>query len=342
MEILFRLLKRCMNFRLLRYPWAVTLIAISLTTISTSCAADTNPVVLEKKSADPLPFRMHYDNEGVAARNLPLMHTFYTKVMGADARPFSNGNTQLFFQLGGVDFYVFHTDSTTPHDLRSVTNYASDAPGYDHLVFDTPDLNIARARLATNGVKVEFDQVVQLGGQWYHYLRFNDPEGNLLGIRQHISGPNAAVKSSVPVNTSVLALHFANEGVAVRDVHNMYNFYTQVLGAQASPPTTDDFPMTAVQLDGMRLFVFQTKGHAPHDLRDVQHYLSDPAGYDHLVFQTDSDISIVRSWLQKHQIHIDQDQVFQFPEEHRAFHYLRFKDPEGNLLGIRQEVPYQG
>ena len=135
-------------------------------------------------------------------------------------------------------------------------------------------------------------------------------------------------------NTS-LVKRFDNAGIAVRDIHAMQTFYTEVLGAQTFP-VWEDPPSFAMFLGGVTFFVFQTSNPAPQQGRTVETFLANPPGYDHLVFDVD-DIAATKTWLESHVIHAGALEDVTIPGL-GAFQYLRFKDPEGNLLGLRQPV----
>ena len=138
-------------------------------------------------------------------------------------------------------------------------------------------------------------------------------------------------------NTS-LVKRFDNAGIAVRDIHTMQTFYTDVLGAQTFP-LGDETLSFGVLLGGVAFFVFQTSNPAQHG-RTVENFLSNPPGYDHLVFEVD-DIAAAKTWLESQDIHAGPIEDVTVPGI-GAFQYLRFKDPEGNLLGLRQPVTKSG
>ncbi len=135
-----------------------------------------------------------------------------------------------------------------------------------------------------------------------------------------------------------LVKRFDNAGIAVHDIHIMRTFYTEVLGAQILP-LGDETLSFGIFLGGVAFFVFQTSNPAQHG-RTVENFQSNPPGYDHLVFEVD-DIAAAKTWLESQGIHAGSIEDVTIPGI-GVFQYLRFKDPEGNLLGLRQPVAKSG
>ena len=74
--------------------------------------------------------------------------------------------------------------------------------------------------------------------------------------------------------------------------------------------------------------------------RTSETFRSNPPRYDHLVFEVD-EIAAAKTWLESHGIAAGSIEDVTIPGI-GAFQYLRFKDPEGNLLGLRQPVTQSG
>lgn len=80
--------------------------------------------------------------------------------------------------------------STDNHDhaVRKVRDFQSNPPGYDHLVFRVADIEAAERHLLANGIGIEDSGEMPIGpGEVGRYLRFKDPEGNLVGFMQRSS-----------------------------------------------------------------------------------------------------------------------------------------------------------
>lgn len=130
-----------------------------------------------------------------------------------------------------------------------------------------------------------------------------------------------------------IRLRFDNVGIAVRDIRKMYRFYTKVLGMQASP-LSEEATKFGGWLGGVAFFVFQTSDTRSQG-RSVIHFQANPPGYDHLVFVVD-DIEAASAYLVAKGVEFESTEDLILPGELRK--YRRFKDPEGNLLGIFQRV----
>ena len=138
--------------------------------------------------------------------------------------------------------------------------------------------------------------------------------------------------------TPALVKRFDNAGIAVGDIHIMQAFYTEVLGAQILHLGEETLSF-GMLLGGVAFFVFQTSNPAQHG-RTIETFLANPPGYDHLVFEVD-DIAATRTWLESHGVAAGPIEDVTIPGL-GAFQYLRFKDPEGNLLGLRQPMTTSG
>ena len=132
-----------------------------------------------------------FDNVGIAVRDIHTMETFYRDVLGAQILPlegFLGEGTHLFRMfLGGVTFLVFQTSNPAQHG-RTIENILSNAPGYDHLVFEVDDIAAAQTWLESQGIAAGSIQDISIPGLGaFRYLRFKDPEGNSLGLRQPVT-----------------------------------------------------------------------------------------------------------------------------------------------------------
>lgn len=133
----------------------------------------------------------YLDNVGIAVRDLPRMHHFYTEVLGLQAPPLAQGATAFFAQLGATKFVVFQTGSHEDGQQRSIPHFMQNPSGYDHVVFAVDDIDAAGSRLEAKGVVFEVVATLELpeGGQ-AKVRRFKDPEGNLIGLQQLLPDAN--------------------------------------------------------------------------------------------------------------------------------------------------------
>lgn len=77
---------------------------------------------------------------------------------------------------------------TSQHQMGSQVGI--NPPGYDHLVFEVDDIVAVQAWLESQGVTAgSLEDVTIPGIGDFKYLRFKDPEGNLLGLRQPVKKP---------------------------------------------------------------------------------------------------------------------------------------------------------
>lgn len=125
-----------------------------------------------------------------------------------------------------------------------------------------------------------------------------------------------------------------NVGIAVQNVHRSHAFYTEILGIQTTPIGLND-TMFVGKLGDTEFYVFQTSG-TNRDERTVASYLTNPPGYDHLVFLT-QDIEQIRRVLTAHRVPIENQGEMPLPDGTTGM-YCRFRDPEGNLIGVMQRV----
>ena len=139
---------------------------------------------MEPSSSGTTSLVKRFDNMGIAVNDLSTMETFYQDVLGAQILPMEGFSGKAFrMVLGGVLFFVFQTSNPTRHG-RTIEALLPNPPGYDHLVFDVENIVAAQTWLGSHGIAVAIEDlsVPELGV--FHYLRFRDPEGNLLGLRQ--------------------------------------------------------------------------------------------------------------------------------------------------------------
>ena len=129
-----------------------------------------------------------------------------------------------------------------------------------------------------------------------------------------------------------------NVGISARDLRRMHHFYTEVLGLQA-PPLPEGATAFFAQLGTIKFVVFQT-GSSKHGLeRSIPQFMHNPPGYDHIVFAVD-DIDTVGAHLEAKGVVFEVVDTLELPEGGRA-KVRRFKDPEGNLMGLQQMMPDQ-
>ncbi|GCE29657.1 hypothetical protein KDA_51410 [Dictyobacter alpinus] len=124
-----------------------------------------------------------------------------------------------------------------------------------------------------------------------------------------------------------------NIGIAVHNLPRMYHFYTEVLGLQ-SPPLTPDATAFFAQLGAAKFVVFQTDSAEKGLSRSIPQFMHNPAGYDHLVFTVD-DIDAAGDALEAKGVRFEVIATLDLPEGGQA-RVRRFKDPEGNLIGLQQ------
>ena len=134
-------------------------------------------------------------------------------------------------------------------------------------------------------------------------------------------------------NKKALLKYLDNIGVAVHDLSRMHHFYTEVLGLQ-SPPLAPDATAFFAQLGTARFVVFQTSSTESSQSRSIPQFIQNPPGYDHLVFAVD-DIDAVGDELEAKGVRFEVIATLDLPEGGRA-KVRRFKDPEGNLIGLQQ------
>jgi catechol 2,3-dioxygenase-like lactoylglutathione lyase family enzyme len=132
-----------------------------------------------------------FDNAGIAVRDIDIMETFYRDVLGAQILPLEGflgeGTHSFDMFLGGVAFFVFQTGNPAQHG-RTIENVLSNGPGYDHLVFEVGDIAAAQTWLESQGIAAGLIEDITIPGLGaFQYLRFKDPEGNLLGLRQPVT-----------------------------------------------------------------------------------------------------------------------------------------------------------
>jgi len=143
--------------------------------------------MVEPSSSGATSLVKRFDNAGIAVRDIHTMETFYRDVLGAQILPlegFLGGETPMFgMLLGGVAFFVFQTSNPTQQG-RTIQTFLANPPGYDHLVFDVDDIAATKTWLESHGIAAAIENVSIPGLGAFHYLRFQDPEGNLLGLRQ--------------------------------------------------------------------------------------------------------------------------------------------------------------
>ena len=133
----------------------------------------------------------YLDNVGIAVRDLPRMHHFYTEVLGLQSPPLAPGATAFFAQLGATKFVVFQTGSHEDGQKRSIPHFMQNPPGYDHLVFAVDDIDAAGSRLEAKGIVFEVVATLELPeGGHAKVRRFKDPEGNLIGLQQLLPDTN--------------------------------------------------------------------------------------------------------------------------------------------------------
>lgn len=138
----------------------------------------------------------------------------------------------------------------------------------------------------------------------------------------------------LPTNEPLALARMDNIGIAVQNVHVVHTFYTQVLGIQTTPIGPYD-TMFIGKLADIEFYVFQTSS-IQRTKRTVTSYLTNPPGYDHLVFLT-HDIQQIERQLLTHHVPLE-DQGEMPLLDGTTGKYCRFRDPEGNLIGVMQRI----
>lgn len=117
-----------------------------------------------------------------------------------------------------------------------------------------------------------------------------------------------------------------NIGVAVRDVARAHDFYTGVLGMEATPLQEGASGFSA-RLGDVALYVFATDGAGePGRSADLEH---NPPGIDHLALEVE-DFEAAQRDLESHGVSF----VHDFVREPGGFQCRGFEDPEGNMIYI--------
>ncbi|MDP6604693.1 MAG: VOC family protein [Dehalococcoidia bacterium] len=118
------------------------------------------------------------DNVGVAVTDLARAHDFYTRVLGMESGPLSEGAGGFSAALGDVALYVFTTEASGSPGRDADMN--SNPPGIDHLAFEVDDYEGAQRELEARDVAFVHDSVGEAGG--FRYRGFHDPDGNMIYI----------------------------------------------------------------------------------------------------------------------------------------------------------------
>ncbi|MEE8338177.1 MAG: VOC family protein [Dehalococcoidia bacterium] len=118
------------------------------------------------------------DNIGVAVTDVARAHDFYTRVLGMEAPPLTEGAEGFSPSLGDIALYVFKTEATgdSGRDAEMTTNPV----GIDHLAFEVDDYEEAQRELESRGVTFVQDSVGEPGG--FQYRAFQDPDGNMIYV----------------------------------------------------------------------------------------------------------------------------------------------------------------
>lgn len=122
-------------------------------------------------------FRLHHITLG--ARDLEQAYAFYTQVLGAKAEPL-NGAPSFAAYLGDIRIAIFQStgEAASVPIERNPLAFRRDPPGLDRIVLEVDDLEEAAASLRAQGVEISFEGFHQEG----RFARFQDPEGNVIGL----------------------------------------------------------------------------------------------------------------------------------------------------------------